>query len=116
MSEQPFWAPTPQACREVTLAFGHQPSALLEAGRASEKARGPAELVGALQVGGTGLAPDRNTEAPEVLPPDAPVLADVLSRCLCFPFSTGVGNNNDGTLVLGATNIPWVLDSAIRRR
>uniref|UniRef100_A0A8D0SBN8 vesicle-fusing ATPase n=1 Tax=Sus scrofa TaxID=9823 RepID=A0A8D0SBN8_PIG len=26
------------------------------------------------------------------------------------------GNNNDGTLVLGATNIPWVLDSAIRRR
>uniref|UniRef100_A0A8D1LD44 vesicle-fusing ATPase n=2 Tax=Sus scrofa TaxID=9823 RepID=A0A8D1LD44_PIG len=28
----------------------------------------------------------------------------------------GVGNNNDGTLVLGATNIPWVLDSAIRRR
>lgn len=33
-----------------------------------------------------------------------------------FPLSTGVGNNNDGTLVLGATNIPWVLDSAIRRR
>ncbi|XP_039186795.1 vacuolar protein sorting-associated protein 4A isoform X3 [Crotalus tigris] len=29
---------------------------------------------------------------------------------------TGVGNNNDGTLVLGATNIPWVLDAAIRRR
>uniref|UniRef100_A0A6I8QC89 Vacuolar protein sorting 4 homolog A n=1 Tax=Xenopus tropicalis TaxID=8364 RepID=A0A6I8QC89_XENTR len=28
----------------------------------------------------------------------------------------GVGNNNDGILVLGATNIPWVLDSAIRRR
>ncbi|XP_034282590.1 vacuolar protein sorting-associated protein 4A [Pantherophis guttatus] len=28
----------------------------------------------------------------------------------------GVGNNNDGTLVLGATNIPWVLDAAIRRR
>ncbi|KAB1273791.1 Vacuolar protein sorting-associated protein 4A [Camelus dromedarius] len=28
----------------------------------------------------------------------------------------GVGSNNDGTLVLGATNIPWVLDSAIRRR
>lgn len=42
--------------------------------------------------------------------------------CLCrhlqllVSFSTGVGNNNDGTLVLGATNIPWVLDSAIRRR
>ena len=32
--------------------------------------------------------------------------------CL-FP---GVGNNNDGILVLGATNIPWVLDAAIRRR
>ncbi|MFH4976102.1 hypothetical protein AB6A40_002811 [Gnathostoma spinigerum] len=28
----------------------------------------------------------------------------------------GVGNDTDGVLVLGATNIPWVLDSAIRRR
>lgn len=28
----------------------------------------------------------------------------------------GVGNDSDGILVLGATNIPWVLDSAIRRR
>ena len=28
----------------------------------------------------------------------------------------GVGNDNDGILVLGATNIPWGLDSAIRRR
>ncbi|KAF3829771.1 hypothetical protein GH733_001722 [Mirounga leonina] len=28
----------------------------------------------------------------------------------------GVGIDNDGILVLGATNIPWVLDSAIRRR
>ncbi|XP_041646457.1 vacuolar protein sorting-associated protein 4B-like [Cheilinus undulatus] len=28
----------------------------------------------------------------------------------------GVGNDNDGILVLGATNIPWTLDSAIRRR
>lgn len=28
----------------------------------------------------------------------------------------GVGNSSDGILVLGATNIPWVLDSAIRRR
>lgn len=33
---------------------------------------------------------------------------------LCL--SVGVGNNNDGILVLGATNIPWVLDAAIRRR
>lgn len=29
---------------------------------------------------------------------------------------SGVGNNNEGILVLGATNIPWTLDSAIRRR
>jgi vacuolar protein-sorting-associated protein 4 len=28
----------------------------------------------------------------------------------------GVGNNQTGVLILGATNIPWTLDSAIRRR
>ena len=28
----------------------------------------------------------------------------------------GVGHNEDGLLVLGATNIPWELDPAIRRR
>jgi len=28
----------------------------------------------------------------------------------------GVGNDNENVLVLGATNIPWSLDSAIRRR
>lgn len=28
----------------------------------------------------------------------------------------GVGQKNDGILVIGATNIPWMLDSAIRRR
>ena len=28
----------------------------------------------------------------------------------------GVGNSMDGVLMLGATNIPWQLDTAIRRR
>ena len=28
----------------------------------------------------------------------------------------GVGNSMDGVLVLGATNVPWELDKAIRRR
>ena len=33
-----------------------------------------------------------------------------------FPHILGVGADNDQILVLGATNIPWVLDAAIRRR
>ena len=28
----------------------------------------------------------------------------------------GVGNDDEGILVLGATNIPWALDPAVRRR
>jgi vacuolar protein-sorting-associated protein 4 len=28
----------------------------------------------------------------------------------------GVGTDNEGILVLGATNLPWGLDPAIRRR
>ena len=28
----------------------------------------------------------------------------------------GVGNSMEGILILGATNIPWGLDPAIRRR
>ena len=35
---------------------------------------------------------------------------------MTFFVSLGVGNDTDGILVLGATNIPWSLDSAIRRR
>lgn len=31
-------------------------------------------------------------------------------------FSQGSANSNDGVLVLGATNIPWILDTGIRRR
>jgi vacuolar protein-sorting-associated protein 4 len=29
---------------------------------------------------------------------------------------SGVGNDNKGILVLGATNLPWSLDMAMRRR
>jgi len=28
----------------------------------------------------------------------------------------GVGSNNEGILVLGATNLPWEIDQAVRRR
>jgi len=31
-------------------------------------------------------------------------------------FVAGVGVDNSNVLVLGATNVPWHLDSAIRRR
>lgn len=40
-------------------------------------------------------------------------ITNYLKYCL---FDAGVGVDNEGILVLGATNIPWVLDSAIRRR
>lgn len=38
---------------------------------------------------------------------------------IIFSFTTynlGVGHDDTGILVLGATNIPWALDSAVRRR
>jgi vacuolar protein-sorting-associated protein 4 len=31
-------------------------------------------------------------------------------------FVLGVGTDNSGVLVLAATNVPWALDTAIRRR
>lgn len=37
-------------------------------------------------------------------------------KVLFFLIFKGVGYDNDGILVLGATNVPWELDSAIRRR
>src|ERR1044072_9353300 len=50
-------------------------------------------------------------------------LPDFLARFKKFRIRTeflvqmnGVGNDPSGVLVLGATNIPWQLDSAIRRR
>lgn len=37
-------------------------------------------------------------------------------RLKTYILCLGVGNDTEGILVLGATNIPWVLDAAIRRR
>ena len=34
----------------------------------------------------------------------------------CPTCAIGVGNDMEGVLVLGATNLPWALDAAIRRR
>lgn len=47
------------------------------------------------------------------------IIAEMLSFKSVLPWLfvfEGVGNDNEGVLVLGATNIPWTLDSAIRRR
>jgi len=35
---------------------------------------------------------------------------------LSYDVWLGVGNDNGGVLVLSATNLPWGLDAAIRRR
>ena len=42
---------------------------------------------------------------------------DNMAKNMNFTFHfIGVGVDNDKILVLGATNLPWILDSAIRRR
>jgi SpoVK/Ycf46/Vps4 family AAA+-type ATPase len=43
-------------------------------------------------------------------------LAPFLSNFFFLLRLAGVGHDNTGLLVLGATNVPWMLDSAIRRR
>ena len=40
----------------------------------------------------------------------------MLFYLICYILTEGVGIDNKDVLVLGATNIPWTLDSAIRRR
>lgn len=54
-------------------------------------------------------------EIPENLSPDLKSSTLFISVGNVILLS-GVGNDNEGILVLGATNIPWTLDSAIRRR
>lgn len=47
------------------------------------------------------------------MPPALPPLHELTLLLTCRP---GVGKGDLGVLVLGATNIPWGIDSAMRRR
>lgn len=63
----------------------------------------------------TGTRGEGESEASRRVKTEFLVQMNVLPRQIYW-WQQGVGNDPSGVLVLGATNIPWQLDSAIRRR